>query len=856
MQSSNQGGPISSIATATFTTATSTLRDTRSNEPLDSSVIRTLMPELDKDAVPLGESSKQLKSRLKPIAKKPESGANKAAKAPRKAAGKAKQDQTDVPGEGEDKPKKPRKPRTKKVVDAEVDSGEQVTAPRKPRAKKSDKDSADGTIKEKPARKPRAKKIENGDQTKLVKGQVTKTTAKTKASLSVKNSEAGVSTNAEAYPFTDDAGFGLAEAVKRRINWTPPASRTKSTTITPMQTENLANWLASGSDASGDGKKGFTDLLKNFGFTKTGESGESAVEQKSPANEVTRKRKLIELVKTNVTVVGAVSPTKERVPKKKARTITAQATAAYMEEAANELPSKPAHLLQYFDLQTTDRPSKDGFKIPPKPRSKSPVKGQSKSKKGSALAPILLSPESALKQARDQDYVFGTSSQLAREDSPTLLRDLHEAMQASNEADDYEDPFSQHLLSSLSESLTQTSQRPLSTKRNLWSAAARDSFGDLVEVEMLDLANSSPTSKKKSATVFATVPLSDGIDNEAWLDIEDTGQPMLVKNKSTETKTEKPLLAEESVVTELFSSPPRSRIIRSPSKIPVVRDPDPDPVQATKLTSTHVPKTSADAMPKMPDFSLYPTTKLEKQIAAYRFKPVKGRPQMIALLERCWEGKNRLALEALATNLPVTAAVSSSKPPPSSQVVTISPKRPRGRPRKDATTNSPPKVKKVSKAKPSSTVEGLDMDSDHPLPQKPTPKKSSDKRKPIPEEIEDSDAPSTPSPPRRQSSKVATAPLPLQLTHHDDASLSPDSLQKLLFTHISRALKSQPPSKNSTLPNWHEKILLYDPIVLEDLTVWLNTVHWKGWAGMVRSSLRRSKSGVRAKVSAAYGKRT
>jgi hypothetical protein len=57
----------------------------------------------------------------------------------------------------------------------------------------------------------------------------------------------------------------------------------------------------------------------------------------------------------------------------------------------------------------------------------------------------------------------------------------------------------------------------------------------------------------------------------------------------------------------------------------------------------------------------------------------------------------------------------------------------------------------------------------------------------------------------------------------DSPSLSPTSSQARLFTYITRAIKSAPPSKDPQKPSWHEKILLYDPIILEDLTVWLNT---------------------------------
>jgi hypothetical protein len=171
-----------------------------------------------------------------------------------------------------------------------------------------------------------------------------------------------------------------------------------------------------------------------------------------------------------------------------------------------------------------------------------------------------------------------------------------------------------------------------------------------------------------------------------------------------------------------------------------------------------------------------------------------------------------------------------------------SPKRPRGRPRKDSETLSPPKPVKKSKLgrpKATDTVEYLEQDSDTPLSQIRTPKKSKKKTREPVEEISDSDTQVTPSPPRPNVSQVRTPPLPLQLSISVNIDkipeLSPTSSQNLLFTQITRAIRNTPPSKDPSLPNWHEKILLYDPIILEDLTVWLNTgaLEKVGWDGEV-----------------------
>jgi hypothetical protein len=243
----------------------------------------------------------------------------------------------------------------------------------------------------------------------------------------------------------------------------------------------------------------------------------------------------------------------------------------------------------------------------------------------------------------------------------------------------------------------------------------------------------------------------------------------------------------------------------------------------------------------MPDFASYTTAQLAKEIASYRFKPVKSRDAMITLLEKCWEGKQRIALTSLDTNLAPAAASESSKISPPKHIQS-SPKRPRGRPRKDS-TESPPKAKAKSNAsrpKITDTVEYMEMDSDTPLSQIRTPKKSKKKAKEsLLEEIYDSETQQTPSPPRRHPSQIGTPPLPLKLSTSVDTEASPDlspaSSQKVLFTHITNAVTSATPSKDPKNPSWHEKILLYDPIILEDLTVWLNTgaLQKAGWDGEV-----------------------
>jgi hypothetical protein len=124
------------------------------------------------------------------------------------------------------------------------------------------------------------------------------------------------------------------------------------------------------------------------------------------------------------------------------------------------------------------------------------------------------------------------------------------------------------------------------------------------------------------------------------------------------------------------------------------------------------------------------------------------------------------------------------------------------------------------------------------------------------DEISDSDSPKR----RRASSSPAlTRPLDFDIpipqpniakaTGPSTAAVKPTdavwpAMQTVLFPQITKTITSTPPSgRNTELtapPTWHEKILLYDPVVLEDLTAWLN-------AHGVRTELERIKPRVKTR---------
>lgn len=829
LRTGSRATPIPQNESSSFTTAANLFR----NPSFDASI------ELDEFRLEEGAAKSTKRKVQKPTGKENITDGKQVTKTSRKAtaqkdgaldetiqdqkARKARAKKVEIDENGNPLPKPAPKPRTKKAAPTvDKDGIVKEKAPRKSRAKKVEEDVGEGAAaKEKPARKPRAKKSD-GTQTVIQKDLVTKSSvSKVDKTISktADTTSRHFSTTVIDDPFEDSLDHGLAPALRRRSNWTPPPPTLDSALLdltTPgeqsdcVTTPGRSKTLELGGNA-------FSDLLGSFKFNNV----QNATIKQLTDGAGTRKRKLIELVKSDgsETTSKVEKALKKKATKKKARTITGLATSAYAPE--EEEAEEPAPILQYFAYQSTDRWTSDGFKIPPKPRSKSPVK---KPGKGAAAESTLLSPESALKQVKDQDFVFGTSSQLAREHSPGFLRDIHTAMRASNEAND-DDPFADTPLGTTSASSINSKELP-APKRKLWSAAARDVSGELMDVEIINMVES-PVLPKQNEKLENEEPLpliEDDID--FWHDIDQSP----VQLPSASQPQQRVVGPVEVAIRNLLSS--------SPSGSPKQSAPSPKTSQKSKQSTT--PTKSAKTTPKpspqrtkalkagMPDFTAYTTAQLEKRINDYHFKPIKSRDRMITLLETCWKGKQDLALKASEAEATASSSqVKASQPVKvkvvsSSQTQVTSPKRPRGRPRKDSTLISPSKPKYKT-----STVEYLELDSDTPLSQIRTPRKSQFKRKEPKEDISDSDTPPRPSPPRRHPSKIRSIPLPLQSSSATDVdvspNLSPKSSEVRLFKYITRAITKAPRSTDPKDPSWHEKILLYDPIVLEDLTVWLNT---------------------------------
>ena len=189
---------------------------------------------------------------------------------------------------------------------------------------------------------------------------------------------------------------------------------------------------------------------------------------------------------------------------------------------------------------------------------------------------------------------------------------------------------------------------------------------------------------------------------------------------------------------------------------------------------------------EMPNYQGFPTVDLCKEIASFGFKAIKKRSEMIALLERCWESQARIALQTLECN------VKAAKP-----VASEANEKEKG---KGITEGKPSKRKGKGKSLDSATTEATSIVAPSTAKRRGRPRKQAA-------------SPSHPLPPE-------PLPVPALVPLTNGAT---SSSQTNIHAQITNAINAAPATHSTTNPTFRERILLYDPIVLEDLTAWLNT---------------------------------
>ncbi|ETS84487.1 hypothetical protein PFICI_02512 [Pestalotiopsis fici W106-1] len=602
-------------------------------------------------------------------------------------------------------------------------------------------------------------------------------------------------------------------ALARRIDWTPP--RANSAPIV-LDSESDDKELLSSIEKAAASKDVFQNLFDEFAHKKREINEQGNQEASEASREVLKKRKRLELVsitddkpEKQSKQSKETSPVKPPTAKKKARTITELATAPYAPPEFTDVdllaPGTKDSLLRYFDTdgQVTalvehqsiamDRNSDKPKKKPAKPRKK----------KGATIEdPILLSPSSALKQSTAQDFLFGTSSQLMLEDSPRTLRNLQAAIKASMQDDPFaqDDPFG--------------SSPPQAAKRTgLWHAGARGTDGDLLEAETIELIGD----RVEAATaVIQTESVGKNDAKGDFIDIGDVlSSPPQTVNAPTNPKShfwqyQKKADGIAEITSANTSEPPSS----------------------TQEPSTS--KETDDALTPRPKYELFTDAQLAKQINTFGFKPVKRRQAMIALLNQCWVDQHpgaSLASSTLGAPASISTSAVRNNPRKQDSAASVAEaetmKKPRGRPKKDKSIVSvEPQVvsPKRGRGRPRKvSVDGNGATNLEEATASPRRKKSSKKEK----EIADSENDDLSLSPHSRPESVFSSPPPMDLSLMEEGetslNLDPTEQEADMFAHITKAVTSAPRSRDPDEPSWHEKMLMYDPVVLEELTAWLNS---------------------------------
>ncbi|KAL0256623.1 5'-flap endonuclease [Diplodia seriata] len=307
----------------------------------------------------------------------------------------------------------------------------------------------------------------------------------------------------------------------RRKSWTPPKD-TKSSPNghDPLEPLDLCKSPEEKAPVALGPKPSFTELLNAFGYEGQRAGSEALTARTESGEAFTKRRRLEPIEKPNQQaevsvpesheVLSEKSNKPEKAPRKKPRTITDLVTAAYRPTATvetSEAQNQPVDpkVSAFFapradstsgaappDAQAAEKPKRTGRPRNPTKKAESKAKKPTaKSKKAAKLAAEkLLSPESALIRMNRQDILFGTSSQLAREESPTFVRDLQQALRDSEVLGSQVDSLETlHLKPAVSGSGLSLVGR----RTGLWTAASRDHEDGILEQQENSISLGSET---------------------------------------------------------------------------------------------------------------------------------------------------------------------------------------------------------------------------------------------------------------------------------------------------------------------------------------------------------------------------
>ncbi|KAF1930426.1 uncharacterized protein M421DRAFT_99754 [Didymella exigua CBS 183.55] len=590
-------------------------------------------------------------------------------------------------------------------------------------------------------------------------------------------------------------GLDLDEAVSRRRDRTPPRDTAAQSPSTVSTDEENLPMIRDATNCT------FTNLINNFTYeSPTAKVASNTATAKGVVGVTKRHRvELVELPGIQ-TKSRASSPEKGKAPKKKPRTITDLVTGQYAPKDATV--NAQAITSDFFSPRTSTAkvPLNDiapGDETPKKKasrkRSKSregsegatskakPRARKASSKLAAKLKPVaekLLSPTSAVMRMNRQEVLFGTSSQLALEESPTTVRQIQRALTES-ELEVADTPYHQLQTPPRWPRLQRTEG-----KRGLWRESTRDSDGGLLEnAENVYIPEPDRT---QNLPLLMDIAQGEATLPSGFVDIDDFesaigSAALLAISSDLPTPS-------ESQSQNYFVEPASTR----PAPDEVFEDID-DFEKGLPPSNQNVESQASFA--DIDDFqSATPTA--EHQPLSETSRPHASTP-------------------ALAPAL-----------------VTGSPKKRRGR---------PPKAKSAIPIVPVSAS---------PLPHR----KASPQQAPLEgsgrfidvEEILDSEDEAleifSPTPPRMRKLQdspplllafdqelstpakvMSDGDCQISISHVLASQLEWANIKWPLYSAITAHIRSIPPTTDPKKPSWHEKILMYNPIILEDFTIYLNS---------------------------------
>jgi hypothetical protein len=385
---------------------------------------------------------------------------------------------------------------------------------------------------------------------------------------------------------------------------------------------------------------------------------------------------------------------KQKQPKKKAKTITEQATAPFREPVDSPI-------LAYFEINESEETD-------PKKISRKRGSPAMKKRKPSPEVIVLLSPTSARERFDSQEFVFGTSSQLEKVGDNEGTHDNQLQIGLDDQDNDYNLPPPstsvprRGFLKSLAKErkggstfrgnnagsnntgydesgvkMTTNSVREQphqnalegrsqlgkmrQTASGLWDAAARDHDGELMSAEVVDMTgidNSRPESESGGWNEVRTVRELPG-DENVTTGSNPTGRPVSQSDPldSCHGPHREPLLIQhESSGIQMIESPMETPHIAISSSRGITASLERSIKSARGMTPTASVGTKTERstgseemklLPPMPDFQSHSTARLKLDVAKYGYKDMKTRGKMVSCLETCWEAKNKAATAQL-----------------------------------------------------------------------------------------------------------------------------------------------------------------------------------------------------------------